>query len=119
MIFGIRFLDLFQDNKLMGKDSLKFAKVFEVKLDHVDTTTIGSKEDYFPMGDILQKHGSKLSDFKTPQDALEAVRHLCAKNREQHGYEEKPEKVDEKFPQFSEFWFVFSLGKKNECARRR
>ncbi len=108
---SIRFLDLFQDNKSLGKDALKFAKNFQISVDHSDTTSVGTKEDWFPMGHILKEFGQSVQDFKTMDDALAAVRHLCAQNRSEHGYEEKPEFLDEKFPQFSRFWFVFSLGK--------
>ena len=114
MIFGIRFLDLFQDNKNTGKDSLKFTKTFQMSVEHKDVSTVGTKEDYFPMGVILGAYGQTLNDFQSVDDALAAVRHLCGLNRDEHMYEEKPEKLDEKFPQFSRFWFVMSEGKKQE-----
>ena len=108
----IRFLDLFQDNKGLGKDALKFVKTFKLAVDHTDTTAFGSNEDWYPMGKILHHFGQSVSDFTTMDECLAAVRHLCAENRRQQGYEEKPEAIDEKFPQFSRFWFVFSLGVK-------
>jgi len=107
-------LDLFQDNKNTGKDSLKFAKTFAISLDHNDITSVGTKEDWYPMGHILKEFGQSVQDFKSMDEALAAVRHLCAQNREEHGYEEKPESLDAKFPQFSRFWFVFSLGKEQK-----
>ena len=39
------------------------------------------------------------------------VRHLCAINQKDYGYEAKEEKIDEKYPEFSKFWYRFSLGK--------
>ena len=111
---GIGFLDLFQDNKNLGKDSLKFVKTFSIGVQHNDVTTVGTKEDYFPMGQILAAYGQSIKDFPSEGDALEAVRHLCAKNREEHFYEEKPERLDEKYPAFSRFWFVMSMGKTEE-----
>ena len=102
---------MFQDNKSLGKDALKFAKSFGMSVEHTDDTLVGHKEDYFPMGKILETFGMGLKDFKTNEDALEAVRHLCEENKKEHGYEEKPELLDPKFPQFSRFWFVMSLGK--------
>ena len=97
----------------MGKDALKFAKTFHVKVNHEDTTEVGTKEDYYPMGYILSQHGQSVQDYKDVEGALVAVRHLCTKNQEEHGYapEDKPEIVDEQFPEFSKFWYVFSLGK--------
>ena len=111
---GIRFSDLFQDNKNLGKDALKFVKTFSIGVQHNDVTTVGTKEDYFPMGQILAQHGQSIKDFASEGDALEAVRHLCAKNREEHQYEEKPEKLDEKYTGFNRFWFVMSMGKTAE-----
>jgi len=81
---------------------------------HDDVTTVGTKEDWYPMGVILQSFGQKVSDFSDTNEALGAVRHLCAQNQQEHGYGEKPELLDDKFPQFSRFWFVMSLGKKQE-----
>ena len=107
-------MDLFQDNKNLGKDSLKFAKTFSIGVQHNDVTTVGTKEDYFPMGQILAQYGQSIKDFASEGEALEAVRHLCAKNREEHQYEEKPEKLDEKYTGFSRFWFVMSMGKTAE-----
>ena len=111
---GIRFLELFQDNKLLGKDSLKFAKTFNMSVEHNDVTTMGTQEDFFPVGKILESYGQTLRDFTSIEDALTAVRHLCVKNREEHQYDEKPEYVDDKFPAFSKFFFVMSKGKVQE-----
>ncbi len=111
---SIRFLELFQDNKSLGKDALKFVQNFNMSVDHQDTTRVGKKADYHPMGFILKEFGQGVHDFKTMDEAVAAVRHLCAKNIQEHGYEEKPEILDEKFPQFSRFWHVWSLGKVEE-----
>ena len=111
---GIRFLDLFQDNKLLGKDSLKFAKTFNMSVEHNDVTTMGTQEDFFPVGKILEHYRQTLRDFTSIEEALTAVRHLCVKNREEHQYDEKPEYVDDKFPAFSKFFFVMSKGKVQE-----
>ena len=111
---GIRFLDLFQDNKALGKDALKFAKNFQMSVDHNDVTTVGTKEDFFPMGVILGAYGQGIKDFSTIKEALAATRHLCTLNMAEHGYEEKTEHLDEQFPQFSRFWFVMSKGKTME-----
>ena len=92
---GIRFLDLFQDSKNLGKDSLKFIKTFSIGVQHNDVTEVGTQEDYFSMGQILAEYGQSIKDFASEGDALEAVRHLCAKNAEEHQYEAKPEKLDE------------------------
>ena len=101
---GIRFLDLFQDNKSLGRDNN-------------DVTTVGTREDYFPMDQILAGYGQTLKDFTNESDALEAVRHLCAQNRAEHHYEEKPEMLDEKYPTCNGFWFVMSTGKTQEHAQ--
>ena len=111
---GIRFLDCFQDNKQLGKDALKFSKNFNMSVEHNDVTTMGTQEDFFPVGKILEHYGQTLRDFPSIEDALTAVRHLCAKNREEHQYDEKPEYVDDKFPAFSKFFFVMSQGKVQE-----
>ena len=108
---GIRFLDLFQDNKNLGKDALKFAKNFQMAVTHNDVITVGTKEDYLSIGQILGLYGQTIKDFESTEKALEAVRHLCALNRQQHCYDEKPEQVDDKFLIFSKFFFVIGQGK--------
>ena len=95
---GIRFLDLFQDNKSLGQDASKFVKTFS-------------------MGQILAECGQSLKDSTNECDALEAVRHLCAKNRAEHHYEEKPEMLDKKYPGFSGSWFVKSMCKTQEYVQ--
>ena len=77
-----------------------------------DNCEVGSIEDYFPAGKILQEHGVAWKDFKDSEAALTRVRHLCARNASDHGYEPKAEVIDEAYPEFSEFFFCFSLGKK-------
>ena len=114
---GIRFLDLFQDTKNLGKDALKFGETFVMGVKHNDVTTVGTRENYFPMDQILAGYGQRLKDFTNESDALEAVRHLCAKNRAEHHYEEKPEMLDEKYPTCNGLWFVMSMGKTQEHAQ--
>ena len=101
---GIRFLDLFQDNKSLGRDDN-------------DVTTVGTSEDYFPMDQILAGYGQRLRDFTNESDALEAGRHLCAKNCAEHHYEMKPEMLDEKCPAPNGFCAVMSMGKTLEHAQ--
>ena len=63
------------------------------------------------MGTILRHFGRQISDFKTTDDALAAVRHLVKENQRYNAdTSEKPEMIDEKFPEFSRFWYVFSKG---------
>jgi hypothetical protein len=108
---------LFQDNKGSGKDALKFAKDFQLTINHTDTTTVGPKEDFYPAGAILKEFGHSFADFKDADEALAAVKHLCDQNKAEHGYEEKTPYIDDKFPQFSKFWFVKSLAKTHEHAQ--
>jgi hypothetical protein len=108
---NIRFLNLFQDNKGQGKDALKFAKTFSISIQHNDQHKTGSEEDYYPMGTILWKFGKRLSDYKTTEEALAATRHLVKENQVYNAdTSNKPEMIDEKFPEFSKFWYVFSKG---------
>ena len=107
---NIRFLTLFQDNKGQGKDALKFSKTFSINITHDDEHKTGSEEDYYPMGAILGKFGKKISDYKTTDDALAAVRHLVKENQIYNTHDDKPEQIDEKYPEFSRFWYVFSNG---------
>ena len=62
------------------------------------------------MGTILGKFGKRLSDYKTTDDALAAVRHLVKENQVYNTHDDKPEQIDEKYPEFSRFWYVFSKG---------
>ena len=110
-----RFLNFFSQDKHLGKDSLKFAKSFEVSVAHCDTTTVGGVEDVYPMNVILEKCGGrKVHEYPSVEEALTHVRHLCAINQKDYGYEAKDEAIDEVFPQFSKFWYKFSLGKEEK-----
>ena len=108
---------MFQEDKFKGKDALKFVKNFECALEHQDKTTIKQREDMFPIGLILAEYGQKVQDFPSVEKALAAARHLCKLNRQEHGYEEKPEFIDKEFPQFSKLWFVFTSGRETENAQ--
>ena len=90
----MRFLQIFQENKHLGRDALKFTKTFSVSVVHDDVTKIATKEDWFPMGTILGHYGSKVPDYKDMEAALTAVRHLCAKHQQEHGYEPKQEDIE-------------------------
>ena len=86
-----------------------FAKTFNMHVTAEDNTEVGSKEDYLPAGKILNEHGCSWKDFKEPEEALARVRHLCAMNSKEHGYEPKAEVIDDVYPEFSKFFFCFSL----------
>ena len=110
-----RFLNFFNNDKNLGKDALKFAKCFEVSVTQSDTTTVGGVEDMYPMNVILEKCGGrKVHEYPSVEEALTHVRHLCAINQKDYGYEAKDEAIDEAFPQFSKFWYKFSLGKEEK-----
>ena len=64
---------LFQDNKHLGKDSLKFTKQFAVKVHTEDETEVGQKEDWFTASQILKGHGMSPTDFKDTAEAVAAV----------------------------------------------
>jgi len=104
---------LFQDNRKLGKDSLKFAKQFAVEVKHEDQTTVGRKSDYYPMGYILKEHGMSVVDYENQEKALQACQYLVSKNQEQYGWREEdhPGCVDTDHYEFSRFWFVWSMGK--------
>ena len=110
-----RFLNFFNNDKNLGKDALKFHKQFEVAVIHSDTTTVGGVEDMCPMNVILEKCGGrKVHEYPSLEEAMTHVRHLCAINQKEYGYEVKDEAIDEAFPQFSKFWYKFSLGKQEK-----
>jgi hypothetical protein len=109
-----RFLELFEAGKALGKDGLKFMKNFQMKVSCDTATTIAYNEDYFPMGEILEKFGKRMAEFQTVDDALKAVRHLCDVNQAEYEYEKKAERIDEEFPEYSKFWYRFSKGKYDE-----
>ena len=109
-----RFLELFEAGKALGKDGLKFMKNFQMKVSCDTATTIAYNEDYFPMGEILEKFGKRMAEFPTVDDALKAVRHLCDVNQAEYEYEKKAERIDEEFPEYSKFCYKFSKGKYDE-----
>ncbi len=109
-----RFLELFQADKGLGKDALKFVKEFHMTVSCDTATTIAFNEDYYSMGEILDKFGKRMSEFPSVDDALTAVRHLCAINQAEYEYEKKAERIDEEFPEYSKFWYRFSKGKYDE-----
>ena len=110
-----RFLNFFNNDKVLGKDQLKFIKQFEFAVTHSDETSVGDVEDMYPMNVILEKNGGrKVNEYDSLEEAMAHVRHLCAVNQQDYGYEAKEERIDPIYPQFSKFWYKFSLGKKEE-----
>ena len=110
-----RFLNFFNNDKVLGKDQLKFVKQFEFAVTHSDETTVGDVADMYPMNVILEKNGGrKVNEYDSIEEAMAHVRHLCAINQTEYGYEAKEERIDPKYPQFSKFWYKFSLGKKEK-----
>ena len=110
-----RFLNFFNNDKHLGKDALKFHKSFEVKVNHKDVTSVGGVEDMYPMNVILVRCGGrKVHEYPSVEEALTHVRHLCAINQKEYGYAIKEEFIDKDFPEFSKFWYRFSLGKEEK-----
>ena len=110
-----RFLNFFNNDKVLGKDQLKFIKQFEFAVTHSDTTEVGDVQDMYHMNVILEKCGGrKVHEYDSLEEAMTHVRHLCAINQKEYGYEPKDEAIDEAFPQFSKFWYKFSLGKQEK-----
>ena len=107
------FLRLFDEHKAAKGGSLKFIKDFLMTVVHTDEVRVGTTEDYYSMGQILDSFGQKTKDFDSVEEAIDATRHLCRKNAEEHGWslEAKPESIDKEYPMFSKFWFVMSKGK--------
>ena len=105
-----RFLKMSQDNKGLGKDQLKFVKTFTIGIQNQDTTRVGSTEDWYQASYILAQAGTPWDSFKTPEDAMEACKHLVQKNADELGHEFQAA-MDEKFPQYSKFWMVYGKGK--------
>jgi hypothetical protein len=110
-----RFLSAFQDNKGNTKGFLKFTRTFTMTVTHTDKAFVTRQEDWFSMGDILVRSGISrgIKHYPNTQEALDAVRYLCKKNAEEEKYTRlnKHERLDEKYPEFSKFWFVFDSGK--------
>ena len=110
-----RFLNLFNNDKHLGKDGLKFHKSFEVSVKHRDETSVGGVEDMYPMNTILEKCGGRrVHEYTSVEEAFTHVRHLCAVNQKEYGYAIKEEFIDKDFPEFSKFWYRFSLGKEEK-----
>ena len=110
-----RFLNFFNNDKHLGKDALKFHKSFEVTVKHADVTSVGGVEDMYPMNTILERCGGrKVHEYPSVGDAMTHVKHLCTINQQDWGYAAKDPLIDENFPEFSKFWFKFSLGKEEK-----
>ena len=110
LCLSCRFLAAFQDNKGLGKESLKFTKSFNMGIEHEDIIRVGTNEDMFLASDILAKAGTPWDTFPDAPAAIAAVRHLAKKNAVEHGHDVQ-EDVDEEYPQFSRFWMVYGKGK--------
>lgn len=102
---------MFEDHKDKKGNGIKTMKDFLVQINHTETVSTGSIEDWMTMGRILKEHGLGMKDFKNEQEALAAVRHICAQNAEQHNYAPKEEALDDKFMVFSKFWYVIDKGR--------
>ena len=112
----LRFLAAFQDNKHLGKDALKFAKTFNMGVKHEEKVKIGSREDMYTASYILTELGMPWAQWGSAQEALDAVKHLQTENARIHGYEKKMN-LNEEFPMFSQFWYVFAEGKQKSTEQ--
>ena len=103
-----RFLACFQDNKSLGKDALKFTRAFAMQVNNTDIVSLAETANWYSIGTILETEGIKggIQDYPNFEEALGAVRHLCAINRAMHNYDEQPEQLDATRPEFSRFWYV-------------
>ena len=108
-----RFLACFQENKGKDKDALKFVKTFSMKVKNTETVQLSQNAKWCSIGTILECEGIKggFQDYDNFEEALAAVRHLCAINRETHRYDEQPEQLDATHPEFSRFWYVIQGAK--------
>ena len=79
-----------------------------MQLQNTETVSLAETANWYSIGTILETEGIKggLQDYENFEEALGAVRHLCAINRERHRYDEQPEQLDAKRPEFSRFWYV-------------
>ena len=106
-----RFLQLFDENKKKGTEALKFVKKFDVALTVSDTTTLAHTDDYFSVGEILSFFGSNIDSFEDKKEALARASYLCERNQKEHGYEKHAPCLDDKFPEYSRFFFRKSKGR--------
>ena len=110
-------MQLFEDNGAgKGKGCLNFTKEFAVAIRHHDVVAVSKVEDYMPMGQILGYYGKTVKEYSNIEKALAAVRHLVSKNEAEWDRDPKdhPEAIDQEFPEFSKFYFVWCLGKKTD-----
>ena len=102
---------MFDQNKNMGKDSLKFHRQFTISLEHREASQLKKNECQRTFAQILELNGMKWESFPGPEEAIKCVDHICKKNAEKHCYKYVEPQVDEAFPFLSTNWFVIDGGK--------
>ena len=95
------------------KGSLKFAYKFSQTLEHTESTSVSSNEEYRTPGEILSLVGRSFKDFNSTRQAIVDVEYLVAKNAEEFEWspEEFPAKIDTVKPEYSRYWYIKSNGK--------
>ena len=68
-------------------------------------------DDYFSVGEILSFFGSNIDSFEDKKQALARASYLCERNQQEHGYEKHAPCLDDKFPEYSRFFFRKSKGR--------
>lgn len=117
----MRFLRAFTANGGgKGPGALKFVFSFTGSIVHQEDVVMGNTEDYYSVGEILGQFGKSLSDFSTPQQALEDAQYIVAKNLEENGCDSNthPPQIDNERPEYSKLWFIKSDGKKTSWLSR-
>jgi len=113
-----RFLSAFETNG--GKaGALKYLSTFTMTVTHTDLVEVGSTSDYRSVGQILNLHGMGFKDYPNIKEAVEGVEYLVKKNRDQFDWceETSPPAIDNERPQFSRYWYVHSLGRKDTAEQ--
>ena len=106
-----RFLELFDLNKGSGKDALKFAKSFQISVEHQDVTTIGQNSNTLTIARVLELGGLPYSSFPDPEEAKKCAVHMCKKNALLMEYTFQEPEWDTTFPHLSTVFYIESKGK--------
>ena len=102
---------MFDMNKNMGKDSLKFHRQFTMSLEHREGSQVKKNECQRTFASILELNGMKWGSFPEAEQAIKCVEHICKKNAQKQGYNYVEPEVDQTFPFLSTNWYVIDGGK--------
>ena len=110
---------MFQEH---GPNNLKWTCEFKATLTDKEQTNVSTNAGYLAPGEILMLNGRSWDGFMGDVDrAMEDVKYLVSKNQTEACWtdDDHPARLDPIKPEYSKFWYVRDLGKRQSYTQEQ